>query len=720
MTRRRRELAPVPADLAMLQPAATIGIVDEPDLELIDFTDSTKPLHRWEEASRIFGDPADRGHTSTGTISDQVIDHVAKLPALMEESRGSRARVSTLNTPECIVLLKRHDFDAMEFVKKIFVNEPIGQYEVAIKYFSVADEHSSKSLRQAIAENIHNYVKAQEDLLDTKKQFERKQFPGQEDVERLYQEIVVIRDHMKEFFTEISHQAKTAQDASVVLARISSYSFIFQFAAEIEQHRSLGQFDEIARKLKKARQFFDYLKPITLFAQAFKSIDRSLKNVSYSLKKKLENMTYATFDKSHCRLMLTIGRNEGVDRIPHDGNPMIEILGFTVKRVTDSFVVGNLAHSCSVMEEALKFWQVLCDFFVEQDKAMYDESLPEIEAMLAKMIDEVNEHITAILTDIRNAVRPGQGFNTELHQGVRRVHTLWETPCPSPASTKQVEKIKADLRKWYTDYLHQSFRVALSGPDPGVELTNFLHVLLDQGDLFSNDVYKAIVIEPICCLFDNIHESAIMKGDADLVKSIMTLKALIDYNLDKLIIKYNAIVKDSPLDPEHCILKSIGEELSSMMMNKLLRTLSVDLNSAIYHGIYGTNIEWSSNDVPIQPDGYAVYVINKCIECKTTWGVLYDTLETTVVEHIAASVLNALMKMRNISVAGQQRLTLNVMILKNAFGGRAADGWAQVEKVLGRLQSGSPTEEQKKAVLTHFRENSERMALQLQALKADA
>ena len=89
---------------------------------------------------------------------DQVIDHVAKLPALMEESKGSRVRVSTLNTPECLVLLKKHDFDAMEFVRKIFVNEPLGQYEVAINHFGVADEHSSKSLRQAVAGGIGAFL----------------------------------------------------------------------------------------------------------------------------------------------------------------------------------------------------------------------------------------------------------------------------------------------------------------------------------------------------------------------------------------------------------------------------------------------------------------------------------------------------------------------------------------------------------------------------------
>ena len=707
MTRRRRELAPPPADLPGLQ-ASVSAVDDEPQLELIDFTDPT--VRRWEEAKRIFGNPEDRGHQESEMGGDQVIDHVAKLPALMEESKGSRVRVSTLNTPECLVLLKKHDFDAMEFVRKIFVNEPLGQYEVAINHFGVADEHSSKSLRQAVAENIHNYVKAQKDLLDTKEQFRLKQFPGQEDVERLYQQIVVIRDHMKEFFTEISRQAKTAQDASALLARISSYSFIFQLAAEIERHRSLGQFDEIARMLKKTRQF-PFLKKIPLFAQALKSIDRSLTNVNYSLKKKLENMTYATFNKSHCRLMLTI---------QHEGNPMVEILGFTVNRVNDSFAIDNLAHQCSVMEETLKFWQVLCDFFVEHDKNMYNQSLPQIEAMLAKMITDFDDHTFGILKHVRDSVPPGKGFNTELHQNVRKIYNLWQTPCPSEASTKQVEEIKTKLQKWYTEYLHEGFKVVLSGPDPGLKLTEFLQLLLDQGDLFSTDMYKTLIVEPIFCLFDNIHESAVMKGEADLVKSIMTLKALIDVNLDRLIIKYNTLIKENFIDPDNCILKIVGQELNKMMMNQLLRTLIVDLNSAIYHGIYGTNIEWSSEEVPIQPDGYAVYVINRCIECKNAWGILYDSLEDAIVDHIASSIINALMKMRDISVAGQQRLELNVMILKRAFGPRAPQVWSQAEKLLGELQTTSPTKEQRAIMLAHFKENSARMALQLKALATPA
>jgi hypothetical protein len=74
----------------------------------------------------------------------------------------------TLNNEDSLAVLRRRDFNPMQFIRTIFKNEQLGGYERAIAVELSARSDEQKSFLTKVAENIHNYVKAQDDLLRTK------------------------------------------------------------------------------------------------------------------------------------------------------------------------------------------------------------------------------------------------------------------------------------------------------------------------------------------------------------------------------------------------------------------------------------------------------------------------------------------------------------------------------------------------------------------------
>jgi hypothetical protein len=99
-----------------------------------------------------------------------------------------------------------------------------------------------KSFLTKVAKNIHNYVKAQDDLLRTKEQFRR----GHQDVKDLQEQIINIRRTI----VASSAISERAQNVSTLLSCIQSFTFIFSIATDIGNYGYTGQFGEIARLIQ--------------------------------------------------------------------------------------------------------------------------------------------------------------------------------------------------------------------------------------------------------------------------------------------------------------------------------------------------------------------------------------------------------------------------------------------------------------------------------------
>jgi hypothetical protein len=374
--------------------------------------------------------------------------------------------------------------------------------------------------------------------------------------------------------------------------------------------------------------------------------------------------------------------------IQHGGNPIIDLLQSTVEHVQDSFKSGSLASQCSAFEEVVPFWGVLCGFLHEHSEQKFTSVATKVDAMFVDLVREFNAANRKVLGKIKDSVRIGEQFNTELHTGVRRTYAIWALPMPNAAVAPLVREMHADLRSWYESYIRESCRVILGASDPGVRLTKFLLELLDVADLFSPTVYRDLVLTPIYGIYDSFHEDAVVADRTDLVAAINAVSNLTTTNLDLLIGRCNGVLRMQLIDPANDDLIGVGAQLRSMMLEKLLRGLMSGLDSAVYHGFFGAGIDWTG-DVPVELEGYTVLIVNKCIDCKCAWGALYDELRPKIVEHVIASLLHSVANCTKLGPTGAARVDANLKILERAFGKDAEQLWKIIEAAIDERRSGT-------------------------------
>jgi hypothetical protein len=524
-------------------------------------------------------------------------------------------------------------------------------------------------------------------------------------VKDLQDKIIRIRKTMASFFSDISEQAKQAQNASALLSRIQSFTFIFSMEVDIGKYVYAGQFDEIARLIQKRNQFH-FLDRIELFQAPLHQIDIALRNVENALKDKLKATTLASFNQSHYGLLMDIQR---------DGNPILDMLDSIVARVVDSFPSEVITHQCNSFEGAIPLWVQMCDFFQHHSAQKFAQCSADIDRKLFNLIRDFNEQNRTALSRIKDRIPPGEQFNTDLHQSVRRTYSMWSIKMPA-AVAPLVATLRRDLQDWYKEHLKLCCKVIARGSDPGVKLTTFLLQLLDSADIFSPVTYKELVLEPIYGIYDTFHHNAVVNDTEDLVKAINAVSNLTTKNLEALIKQYNSVVKAELIDRTNDDLIGVGTHLRWIMMEKLLRKLAIELNTAICRGFFAGNIPWAADDVPIVADGYPVLIVSRCIECKCDWGPLYDELKPRIIEHIISSILLAFSNILSLSPTGYCRLLLNLQSLKAAFGKEAVELWRILDDTLN-TRCESPPRQLRNQSTAEAAKLERSMRLQLEALE---
>ncbi|KAH0787739.1 hypothetical protein GPJ56_008396 [Histomonas meleagridis] len=622
------------------------------------------PVRKWEDAISFFGSPDKQ------FIDDQSGDKMqvamAKYGNLSRNIRSAR-----ILSEDVVNSLRLQDFDADDFAEEFFGDQSIEQISLAIDSLKIDTEGRFRNQTLSIAENIHNYVKALEDLRETGERARVKKYLS-DTVSKLINDISNIIATMKEFFDEVEEQALQAANSSALLSRISAYSFLFKFSSEIDNYRKTNQFDEIIRISQKVKQF-PYLESISLFAKVLKTIELSLKNISHSIQNSLEQMTLQTFNKSHCKLVMDI---------PHEGNPILKMLNSIKHRVEDSFSKKSFDYSCQQFEDALPFWSVLCDFYYDYNPIEYSENSAQIDRLHYQMVDFFDKNSRIFLNEIKSKTGDDT-FNVELHNAIRRTNTIWNKSTQSTARN-QIQRIQQNLLNWYRKHLTNQINTIIKNTESsGLKLTNFLLGFLDIGDLYSNEEYQSIIVDPIYKFYDHIHEIGMMNQEnreqSKLVPIIQTLREITEGNLDIIFERCSKETNFCLSKEQMTDLRAVGRTLERMLLDQLIHDLMVDINHYITTFFLSPNIMWSSNDIEIKADGWVVHVFNKCIECKCIWKELYTKCNSEISNNIASCILFCIKNIRKMSAAGSQRALLDVMLLEEGLGKESSNIWDKIE-----------------------------------------
>ena len=140
------------------------------------------PVSKWDEVVKMFGRPTRIIQVSEGDEEADAPIAVTTMNAVSKLNRRQAAgQPLAFLSDKSMRLLRQRNFNAKEYVKAIFENEPLNQIELAIENLKGTGV-SEAEIKDKIADNLHNYVKAYEDLMNTQKQFKEKRFPGQQDV----------------------------------------------------------------------------------------------------------------------------------------------------------------------------------------------------------------------------------------------------------------------------------------------------------------------------------------------------------------------------------------------------------------------------------------------------------------------------------------------------------------------------------------------------------
>lgn len=609
------------------------------------------PVYKWESAVSFYGDPNIKTSNSQAAKADddELFSSASRQLRTDRSNRSARILSEDANN-----FLHLQEFDAEEFAEQIFGEIGIEQIAIAIDNLKRETNGQTQNQTLSIAENIHNYAKALENL---RKEGEREKNKKElnKAVEDILNGVTTIKGKLYDFFEEIKSQSQQASNASALLSRISNYSFLFKLSAEIENNRKIGHYEEIIRISQKTKQF-RHLESIPLFAKVLKTIELSLGNISISLKENLKQMNLRTFNKARCKLVLDI---------PHTDNPILEMLR-SVKRRVDESSKRSFDYSCKEFEDALPFWSVLCDFYKEYNENEYSKFSSKFDILLYQMIDFFDKTNRAFLEQI--AKNDNDIFNTELHNAVRRTILIWRNKASPKSSRQQVQKNLSNLLNWYQKNLSQKINKFIQSNDnTGLKITEFLLGFLDYGDLYSNDEYQHIITEAIYQFYDHIHNIGMM-NDAQLVPTIQILKQITERNLDVIIDRCGK-VKNFQLGAYYIQdLKAVGSTLEKLLIEKLIHGLMLEVNHSITSFFFYSNIDWMSETMEIKPDGWTLNTINRCIESKCVWEQIYKDNKQAIITNILGSILNCLNKFQRMSPYGVERISLNVSILYEAFG----------------------------------------------------
>lgn len=145
-----------------------------------------------------------------------------------------------------------------------------------------------------------------------------------------------------------------------------------------------------------------------------------------------------------------------------------------------------------------------------------------------------------------------------------------------------------------------------------------------------------------------------------------------------------------------------------------------EFDYSINHGIFGSNINWTSKELSIKPDGWPIFIISRCLECKNTWGNVYAYNVLQIQNLLAAIILSAVTKISEMSDNGIMRITLNINIIKSAFGDKPANIYKNIENKIALTNGGREVaSDLMKQMNNELEVMKARIALQTEALRTN-
>lgn len=617
--------------------------------------DLTDPVClNWADTVSNFGQP----EQISGVVI-QEIDTKEKAGQKIEIGRQRTKTEQTLSfdTPQNIALLNQQKFDPLDFIRTTeFAAHPLLHLKNACKANEDPIDDFNKSPIQKIADQLHNYVEATEDLAKANSLFSTNSFPGEQLLAQLDAEFDRINANMNLFFKGIYEQNQKAYEANKELSRIGQNGFIFTLADEIVKLQFLGQFDEIIRVYEKRKKLPD-LEKVMPFSLAIQDVEKALRGVEDALRNKIMQMTPKTFNEKYCILLMGINPQK---------NAITQLIIELQQRILNAFTNQPITNACGVFETTYPFFKTLIDFFHDNYFDQYKTARFSIESQIAQLVKEISDKSTESLKDIAGKSEFTK-FNEELHQTILRISQMYNIALKSKFMPDTIKQAQLDLQNWYLEFLKQSFKEILKSQEYVKGIVEYQIRVLDEGELFTPEQYSTLVSEPIFMLLDVTHEEIAMNGKGNIVQTLAMLNELEDKLFTDLFQKYQNVTKTPFSDKESRKIFLITDEIIEILRAKLVRQFASDISSKIYQGFFLSCIDWQKDDIPFQADGWLVYLLNKVISCRTTWGNVYEEVREDLIAAITSSILYSLKQLPVISKAGRKRLLLDLCIIEDAF-----------------------------------------------------
>ena len=614
-----------------------------------DFNDCV--MNTFEDSILNYGNPKNylsnlRSSLKTNTSSSE------KFKPLVRNIRSAR-----ILSEESTSFLHMQEFDEKQFAEIIFGNQNIEQILLAIESLKNDTEGRYQSQTLSIAENIHNYAKALSDLLEEGERAKTKEF-FENVVKQLLNKILTTVGKTKEFFEPIQNQTIEASNASALLSRISSYSFLLTLPTEIDNYCSIGQYDEIIRIAQKTKQY-QYLESIPLFSKALHVINSSLKKLCFLLKENLKRMTLQTFNKDRCRLILD---NQNED------NPIIELLQSIKNKVEISFKQNNFELSCQQFENSLPFWKQICDFYKEYNENNYENDSRKINCLLYQMIDFFDKNNRSQLEKISKNNKDDE-FNKKFHLSVYRTGLIWNISDIPESAEEQVKKTIDNLHVWYIKQIFSKFSLIIQTQNSGVKLKEYILGIIEVGDFFTHEEFQYVFTNLFYMFYDFIHEHYI-EDEIQIVQSIKSLKQMTEESFYEII--YNCSMKNKcNINNEYFHqIRITGHGLMNILIEKIIKKLIIDINNQIccfFKSLYYENQTIQDDNFTPKIYGWIIYLLNKCIEAKIKWGSIYLDNSERIYTNILGTIYYELNNFSSINDICSRDLYINLLLLQECF-----------------------------------------------------
>ena len=621
---------------------------------------SDEKCHAWSDVTDLFGDPLDSQHheieDNNGKVRKPIFEAFPKM-------RSRQTGPLNFDDPEFMDLLTEPNLDPKEFMRKTrFKDEASAHMATHIQQSNDSADDVNKSTTQKIADNLHHFIFATEELTSANSAFMQNNYPAQNELERIKNKIIDIQKDVDQFYKGIDEQEQKSNTASDELKKIGSNAFLFTMSTNIERDRSTGQFDEIVRFYEKKQRLPPTLKVQYPFSLALQNIEKAFKSVKDSLINKILQMTPKTFNDKYCTLLMGIQPNP---------NPIFEIMTILTNRIKDTFsdTTVSLNKKCTFFENTFPFIKTLADFHHDHYLEKYNELLPMIDQNITSLSNFISDIVIDILTK-ESKTHIVTVFNKRLHKDISRVSLMWVTGIKFKFIDHALRVSQKRLQEWYLDYLKHLFTSILRSPQLGGNIVDYLSEVLEGSSLFSSDQYVTLITGPIYELIDQLHEQLIMNDRAteeELVSAIEILIYIKTNSLNQLFNKYQSCVKQAldPQEREYIIL--VTNELTEMLKQRLLNLISQEMHHKLFASTFLACKDWSSDKIEVGVDGWLVYFFNRIITCKCKWGTLYPIMREDIIAIITSSILYILAEVPDISKQTIRRLTLNLAILEETL-----------------------------------------------------